>query len=154
MRLGAEILPGKLYQRGLFYKFPLERKIEVLTAGNVGAVACLVRLPDAELQSWLWLNGGMYIYHPISDGKVIPRVLEFYASDLAQVIRKGKAVIVQCRAGRNRSGLLAALVVREITGCSGTEALEHVQRTRPNALANGYFCSYLRSLPERGSDSG
>ena len=146
MKLGAEILPGQLYQRGLFYKWPMERKIEALTEGNVGAVACLVRQPDGELHNWLWLNGGMYIYYPISDGKVIPRVLEFFASDLAQVIRNGKAVIVQCRAGRNRSGLLAALIVREVTGCSGAEALEHVQRTRPNALANDYFCMYLRSL--------
>lgn len=151
MKLGAEILPGQLYQRGLFDRWPLMKKVEMIAQGNIGAVACLVNRHDTEMAQLL---GRSYIFYPISDGKVVERGLEFIAFDLAQVIHHGKAVIVHCRAGRNRSGLLAALVVRELTGCSGTKALEHVQRTRPNALANDYFCAYLHSLPERGSDSG
>lgn len=147
MNLGAEILPGLLYQRGLFSKWPLARKIEAVEKGNVGAVVCLVKHPDPEFERQFQVRGGWYVYRPISDGKIIERgLLELLAFDLAQVIRKGKAVIVQCRAGRNRSGLLAALVVREVEGCTGAEALEHVQRARPNALANPHFCAYLRSL--------
>lgn len=146
VKLGAEILPGQLYQRGLFGKWPLWQKIDVLENGNVGAWVCLVRHPDPELARQFEVRGGWYVYRPISDGKVIERGLELLAFDLAQVIRKGKAVLVQCRAGRNRSGLLAALVVREVKGCSGREALEHVRRMRPNAIANPHFETYLREL--------
>lgn len=143
MKLGAEILPGKLYQRGLFDRWPREQKAAIIAQGKIGAVACLVRRHDPDMQELL---GKQYIYFPISDGKVIPRGLEFVAYDLAQYIRLGRGVIVHCRAGRNRSGLLSALVVREVTGCTGEEALAHVQRARPNALANPHFCAYLRSL--------
>ena len=149
MRLGAEILPGQLYQRGLFDKWPIEKKIAMIIQGRIGAVVCLVNRRDIEM---IQLLGRNYIFYPVSDGKTVNRGLEFIASDLAQVILGGKAVIVHCRAGRNRSGLLSALVVREVLGCSGSQALAHVQRTRPNALANGHFCAYLRSLPEKGSD--
>jgi hypothetical protein len=151
MKFGAEILPGQLYQRGLFDRWPIEQKMELIVQGRIGAVACLVNRHDIEMAQLL---GRSYIFYPVSDGRVVDRGLEFIAYDLSQVIRLGKAVIVHCRAGRNRSGLLAALVVREVTGCTGKEALEIVQERRPNALANPHFCAYLRSLPttREGSD--
>lgn len=150
MKLGAEILPGQLYQRGLFDRWPIEQKIELIAQGRIGAVACLVNKHDIEMAQLL---GRSYIFYPVSDGRTVDRGLEFIAYDLSQVIRLGKAVIVHCRAGRNRSGLLAALVVMEVTGCSGKEALGLVQERRPNALANPHFCAYLRDLPKReGSD--
>lgn len=143
MRIGAEILPGQLYQRGLFDHWTRAQKVRLLNEGRIGAMACLVKRYDQDMAELL---GSQYIYRPISDGKVIDPIMPLLAFDLAQGIRYGWAVLVQCRAGRNRSGLLAALVVREMTGCSGSEALEHVQRARPNALANEHFCAYLRSL--------
>jgi protein-tyrosine phosphatase len=148
MKLGWEILPGKLYQRGLFGPAPVEAKVAALREGNVGAMAVLVRKPDPEVAAWLEAEGGVYVYRPISDGKNVEvGFLEMLACEMAQVIRGGKAVITQCRAGRNRSGLLSALIIRELEGVSGAEALAHVQRIRPNALYNPHFCEYLRSLP-------
>ena len=57
------------------------------------------------------------------------------------------AVVIHCRAGRNRSGLLSALVVRELLRIDGARALAHVQQARPRAIANEAFADYLKELP-------
>src|SRR5262245_16367178 len=57
---------------------------------------------------------------PIADGKEIPeRTLETLVRLASGEIRRGGRVLVQCHAGRNRAGLLAALIVRELHGCPG-----------------------------------
>jgi protein-tyrosine phosphatase len=48
-----------------------------------------------------------------------------------------------CSAGRNRSALLNALIVAKLLGISGQEAVEYVQRERPNSLANPHFVKFL-----------
>lgn len=57
----------------------------------------------------------------------------------------GRRVLVTCRAGRNRSGLVTALTLREITGFSGRVCVELVRagRTRQSALTN---CGFVRAL--------
>lgn len=140
-----EILPGQLYQRGLTRG--VRTCLATVAERNVGAVACLVRAHDRDLMHWLEEHGGTYLYFPFADGTVVPEQLPELARRLAEVIRGGRPVIVHCRAGRNRSGLLSALVVREVLGIDGRSALQHVQLTRPNALANEAFAEYLRRLP-------
>jgi hypothetical protein len=57
-------------------------------------------------------------------------------------------VLVCCREGKNRSGLIAALAYRDRTGCSGEKAIAHIQSRREGALTNPYFQQILRDLPE------
>lgn len=59
----------------------------------------------------------------------------------------GHRILVTCAAGRNRSGLVSALALRLLTGCTGLKAREMVQRGRPNALTNPWFAAYLDGLP-------
>lgn len=69
------------------------------------------------------------------------------ALDVASLHRTGRRVLVTCYAGLNRSGLVAALAIRQITGCPGEAALTRVQLDREGALSNSHFAAYLRSLP-------
>jgi hypothetical protein len=54
---------------------------------------------------------------------------------------------VHCTFGRNRSGLLASLVVREVLGVTGAVALSHVQSRRAGTVNNETFAAWLRTLP-------
>lgn len=65
------------------------------------------------------------------------------AKEVAARWHRGERVLVTCMAGRNRSGLVSALVLQLITGVSGRKALGHVRRMRPSALTNPSFASFL-----------
>lgn len=59
------------------------------------------------------------------------------AQRIARRIRKGRRVLVTCRQGRNRSGVLAGLALVEL-GVPGPRAAELIQRIR-NGLTNTHF---------------
>jgi protein-tyrosine phosphatase len=136
-----EIIPGKLYQRGLMD----ERCIPDLEHMGVVAVANMVKPHSYELKSWLEARGGGYYYFPIPDGKMDCSDLNRLVLALTERLEQG-AVVVHCRAGRNRSGLVSALIVRQYLNVTGLEAMQQVELNRPRALANEHFRDYLRSL--------
>jgi protein-tyrosine phosphatase len=54
---------------------------------------------------------------------------------------------VHCTFGRNRSGLIASLVVRELLDLPGEDAMHYVQERRDGTVNNETFAAWLRSLP-------
>jgi len=56
-------------------------------------------------------------------------------------------VLVHCTFGRNRSGLMASLVVRELLGLPGGDAMRYVQERRDGTVNNESFATWLQSLP-------
>ncbi len=66
---------------------------------------------------------------------------------LARMHREGKRILVTCAQGRNRSGLVAALTMRLLLGCTGSHAASIVRMVRPRALTNHWFRDYLDGLP-------
>ena len=71
------------------------------------------------------------------------------AALVARYVRDGKNVLVTCRAGRNRSGLVVALALHIMTGKSGRLCLERVRKFRQDALIGGPFVKFLESLPAK-----
>lgn len=65
---------------------------------------------------------------------------------LAQ-LAKGKTVLVTCAMGRNRSGLINALVLTQRKGIDGRGAAAIVRIARANALTNPSFCAFLDRIP-------
>lgn len=65
------------------------------------------------------------------------------ATQVVEHVRAGRNVLVTCMAGQNRSGLIVALAVRELTGWSGEKIVDHVSRSRPFALNNQTFANYI-----------
>lgn len=146
MRLGHEILPGRLYQRGLFPAgWSDERKGALLDKHNVRVFVTLVNKVDEGVQRWMWEHGRNYIYHPIPDGKNVDEVMLPLARKVAMIMDHGGSAVTQCRAGRNRSALLSVLVLREL-GHSTEGAINLVRQQRPRALANEHFEAWLRAL--------
>jgi len=134
------IIPGKLYQRGEFLDWPLKEKLRELERLGVNTVVNLWNHQDEELKAAI-----PHYYHfqmpdsVVKDSELLLSTVE----EVAQLIKGGNAAIVHCHAGRNRSGLFNALLCMNILGMSGSEALDHVRKQRPNALANENFVKFL-----------
>lgn len=70
------------------------------------------------------------------------------AKEAANHIRSGRRVLITCQAGLNRSGIVTAMTLRELTGWSGEKCAKHVKSKRYGALFNKAFYNYLVTLPQ------
>lgn len=138
-----EIIPGKLYQRGKFSK--LDYKREALLELRVDIVVALAGHADPDMSGLF-----AYFYYPIADSRngieKGGENLLVLAASLSAFINAGHVVLCHCNAGRNRSGLLSALIARHHYNITGIEAMELVRETRPNAIATEAFEEFLIRL--------
>ena len=138
-----EILPGRLYTRGTLRKMSPEAKRDGLWELGINVVVNLTRRIDVTLRDTLSL---MYIHYPMPDGRLDEAQWIYIgqlASFLAERIKQNARVLIHCNAGRNRTGLLAALVVARVKSISTEEALAYVRHRRPLAVDNPHFERYL-----------
>lgn len=80
------------------------------------------------------------------DPRVLQRFLPVWERAAAVVsdrIERGQKVLVTCRAGLNRSGMVSAMALHRLTGWSGERCVEHVQTCREHALCNQTFAQHL-----------
>lgn len=142
-----EIIPDKLYQRANFYKYSKAQKLEFLEHYGIDIVVALWGDGDSEIEHELW----DYVYWPVPDSKVkIPEGIPELAKELAQDIREGYTVLSHCHAGRNRAGLLNALIIYELYGWCGQKIVDYMEERRPNNMtSNQYFLNYVKSLPKK-----
>jgi len=68
------------------------------------------------------------------------------AAEIAQAYGRGHRVLVLCREGKNRSGLVAALAIAAVERCGGNRAMEIVQAARAGALYNWHFQQMLLAI--------
>lgn len=98
----------------------------------------------------------LYVYYPICD-EDLPNLGKLHTiAQMVASLSRFERVLVHCRAGYNRSCLVAGLALTYL-GRSGGEALEHLRAARPAALWNENFARYLEALPARplpGAGSG
>ena len=143
-----EILSHTLYQRGTLLRHPTAAKWVFLDSLGITGIVNLYKA-DADLQVWSLAHPARVYWHrPIADGvRLDPKPLLTLASEVERHIRSDRGrVLVMCHAGRNRSGLVSALIIRQLLRCSGAGALAHVRSRRPHAVANTVFAAYLGSL--------
>ena len=60
----------------------------------------------------------------------------------SRVLAGGK-VLVTCQAGKNRSGLVTALALHQLTGVAGKACVDIIKMVRPIALTNPQFVKVL-----------
>jgi protein-tyrosine phosphatase len=100
-------------------------------------------IADAERQE----EKTVYLYWPIEDGPMPDEgTVRGIAAYVARAIDEGGRVLVHCRSGHNRSGLICARVLME-RGMSPDDAIATVRSKRKDgeALGNENFVRWLRS---------
>ena len=90
-----------------------------------------------------------YVKAPLEDGETLPEqvLLDHLVGLVVDLVRQDRRVLVHCTFGKNRSGLVMALVVREVLGCDGPTALARVRAVRDNAVNNDAFSAWVGALP-------
>lgn len=144
-----EIIPGSLYQRGRTHRVPMEEKLaDLQERGVTHAVAMAPAFPDEDLVELASVGLIQFTHYPITDGVLRSgSYLDLMAQRLAaEITDVGGCVLTMCNAGRNRSGLLSALIVHHLFGIPGADAVDIVRARRPNALANDYFVEFLETF--------
>ncbi|GIG29054.1 protein-tyrosine phosphatase family protein [Cellulomonas marina] len=137
----TEMLPGRLWHGGIPVDYDWARATGITAVIDVAD-------PDAHPPAGA-TDGLLYVKSPLVDGEDLPDaglVLRL-ASLVAGLMADGHQVLVHCTFGRNRSGLLVSLVVREALGLPGDEALAYVQQRREGTVNNTAFAAWLRGLP-------
>lgn len=103
-------------------------------------VLCAEEIPCREE----WYSGVEVICAGIDDGLVTPeleRTARRAAKQVLAALHTGKRVLVTCAQGRNRSGLVNGLVLRELLV---RDVVGFIQSRRPNSLTNPHFRELLR----------
>ncbi len=145
----SEILPGQLYVRADIRRMKLENLVPVLRAQGVNLVVGVSWKKHPELEDVI-----EYWHRPFPDGKLTPERLRHVNSivtELVSRIRGGAIALIHCRGGKNRSGLIAALTAARLLKIDTAEALELVQRIRPQAFeTNKHYVEYLKGADDAG----
>jgi hypothetical protein len=139
------ILADAIYVRGRSDHLSAADKTLTIEMLGITHVVNLWKRADTDLQG----SGVEYWHMPMADGRTVPHWVLERAQDLADAItHHGARVLIQCHAGRTRSGLLAAAVLWALTGKSGESCLDYVRTMRPDAVDNDDFETWLDMLPE------
>lgn len=141
----TEMIPGKVWHGGCPVDFAWVRRTGIDVVLDVADADAYP--PAAEI------GGLTYLKAPLADGEEVPdpAVTLRLASFVAGLVDEGRRALVHCTFGRNRSGLLMVLVVREILGLSGADALRYVRGRRHRTVNNQAFAAWLEALPAPGS---
>lgn len=143
-RLWMSATPAK-WRPGTFDAFLHDQHIEHV-------VALCNRPPTSEG----WEGTGFTTIHhmPVKDSHktVAPEIPQVVVPKVVSWVRAGERTLVSCLVGRSRSGITCGLVIRELFGLTGEQALEQLRAGRPNAIKREGPEAWLRSLPSPSED--
>jgi protein-tyrosine phosphatase len=140
----TELVPGKVWHGGCPVDFAWVRDTGidvVLDLADADAYP-----PAAEVERLTYLKCPLVDDVEVPDPSVTLRL----ASLVAGMVGDGHRALVHCTFGRNRSGLVATLIVRELLNLSGAAALDFVRERRNGVVNNVAFEKWLSSLPAPG----
>ena len=126
--------------------------------GNYGLVvftAKEVRPPSQAFLDRVAKRGMRIQYIPLLDQHTLTPeerfALSVHVPAVVEAYRRGERVLVTCNQGVNRSAFVAALVLANIHGYGGAEALRtvRVRRVRGRPLENAFYSHVLEQRPPR-----
>jgi ADP-ribosyl-[dinitrogen reductase] hydrolase len=156
-RIGMTLCPGKT-QCGAWsgdWARDLDGDLGVIAAWGADAIVNL--LEDHEMHALgvadtasLVPSRIEYLRLPIEDmgipGAAWEAQWQADGSRLRSLLTGGGAVLLHCKGGLGRTGLVAARLLMELRQCPAAEAMATVRRARPHAIETGAQEDYLRSL--------
>lgn len=157
-RIGMTFCPGKVQPDALSGTWDrnLDADLAAIQAWGARTVVTLVErheldaLQVPDLGARAEANEMQWLHLPIVD-QGIPdafweRVWKEKAPDLHAILDKDGSVLVHCKGGLGRTGLVAARLLIE-RGMAPGQAIEQVRYVRPGAIENSLQEDYVRQIP-------
>lgn len=143
-----QLVPNKLFLSGTWQKFDEGRARMELDSRRITHV---INLGKSDPR-WLERPHVMYEYHHVPDSKLsVPsEYVGKIADRMVEVIHGGGCVLSMCYGGRNRSALLAGLIMHRLDWRYGSDIVDHILKVRPAALINEGYRQHLLSLAKKG----
>ena len=156
-RIGMTFCPGKHDPRAKTGPWSRDMHTDIAAIADWGAVALITLMESRELDL-LGVSGlgdavlaqGMGWYHlPVQDVSVPDVAFEVQWADASRVLRSqllaGQSIVVHCRGGLGRTGIVAARLLIEL-GEKPVTALERVRAARPGAVETAEQEEYVLGL--------
>lgn len=158
-RLGLTICPGKK-DEGRGWDRDLEDDLRVIRNWGGSTVITLIEAHEFKLLQVPKLNetaarmGLRWIHLPIRDVDVPDQRFDLgwqtVGSEIHQRIDAGERILIHCRGGLGRSGLVAARILIE-RGCAPQDAVHRVRAVRPGAIETRAQEHYVLALKPQGA---
>ena len=156
-RIGMTFCPGKHDPSAKTGPWSRDMRMDVAAIADWGAVALVTLMESHELEL-LGVSGlgnavlaqGLDWYHlPVQDVSVPNIAFEAQWAGASSVLRSqllaGKSIVVHCRGGLGRTGIVAARLLIEL-GEKPVTALERVRAARPGAVETSEQEAYVLGL--------
>ena len=156
-RIGMTFCPGKHDPMAMTGPWARDMHTDLAAIADWGAVALVTLMESYELDK-LGVSGlgdaaramGLGWYHlPVQDVSVPSAAFEEQWTDVGETLRKqllaGQSIVVHCRGGLGRTGIVAARLLIEL-GEKPVTALERVRAARPGAVETAEQEEYVLAL--------
>lgn len=161
-RVGITFCPGKKQASAMSGSWDRDLGVDLDVVRAWGATAVLTLLEEQEIAE-LGVEAmgrevaarGMAWHHlPIRDVSVPTATFEaaydLASPDIHRRLANGEKVLVHCKGGLGRAGMVAARLLVE-TGVSPEDAIERVRAARPKAIETKGQERYVRALGSQGA---
>jgi protein-tyrosine phosphatase len=159
-RIGMTFAPGKKQPGGATACWNRDLDTDLRALRNEFKTDLLVSLIEERefldlkipnLLDQVRLYGMEILWFPIPDQSV-PESHERFDNLVRQIserVREGKTVVIHCKGGLGRTGLVAAAVLLAITKLSPEEAISTVRQARDGTIENRLQEDFVRSFHQR-----
>jgi protein-tyrosine phosphatase len=153
-RIGLTFAPGKKQRDALTGAWDRDLETDLCALRDKFQTNLLVSLIEEHeflelqipsLRKELTAHGMEVLWFPIRDQSV-PASIECFSNAvqyIVTILREGKTVVIHCKGGLGRTGLVAAAVLVAITELKPEEAISTVRQARPGAVENSEQEEYI-----------
>lgn len=144
--IGITLCPGKVQPGGVSGSWERDLRIDIQAVKSWSATAWLNLLTPKEmldlkvedLEVAVKGSGIRYYCLPIEDGDIpdatFEKSWETVGTQLREELLQGGEILIHCKGGLGRSGMIAARLIVELGATTPEEAIRKVRASRPGAI--------------------